>query len=44
MTFIHEVTGSRVGVESHVGVESTAKVKSWVGEGLLMSIMIGPVY
>ena len=30
--FIHEVTGCRVQVESRVG------------EGLLMSIMIGPVY
>jgi len=36
--FIHEVTGSQVGVESRVRVESR------VGEGLLMSIMIGPVY
>ena len=37
-TFFHEVTGSQV------GVESCAKVEFPVGEGLLMSIMIGPVY
>jgi len=37
-TFIHEVTGSRV------GVESCGKVEFPVGKGLLMSIMISPVY
>jgi len=37
-TFIQEVTGSQI------GVESCGKVEFPVDEGLLMSIMIGPVY
>jgi len=42
--FIHEVTGSRAGVKLPLGVESPVKVESRVGQGLHMSIMIGPVY